>query len=186
MKPVQASEGPAQSTLQDKEPQAVIVRREAERELVTWIAPSRPFKRRDRQFYVTIFSIAGIVGLVLFLAEGIMPVLLMIALTFLYYVLTTVPPEGIEYKVTTRGVRIANKLTEWPFITRFWFTRRSDQDLLILETITIPGRIEIVVDPAVKDKIQNEISAYVPFEEMPASGIERVVDWFSKKLPGNS
>ena len=54
-----------------------------ERELMSWTAPARPFKRRDRQFYVTTFSIAGIVGLILFLAEGFMPVLLIISIVFI-------------------------------------------------------------------------------------------------------
>ena len=64
------------------EPQAVVVRREPERDLVVWTAPARPFKRRDKQFYVTTFAMAGIVSLVLFLAEGIMPVILIISLVF--------------------------------------------------------------------------------------------------------
>jgi hypothetical protein len=51
------------STL-NTEPQAVVVRREPERDLAIWTAPARPFKRRDRQFYVTTFAIAGIVSLI--------------------------------------------------------------------------------------------------------------------------
>jgi hypothetical protein len=39
---------------------------ELEKDLVTWIAPARPFKRRDKQFYLTTVSIAGIVCLILF------------------------------------------------------------------------------------------------------------------------
>src|ERR1035437_3250582 len=86
-----------------QEPSPVVVRREPERDLVTWIAPSRPFKRRDKQFYTTVFAIAGIVSLVLFLAEGVMPVVLIVAFVFLYYVLSTVPPENVEYKITNKG-----------------------------------------------------------------------------------
>jgi len=41
---------------------------ELEKDLVTWIAPARPFKRRDKQFYLTTISIAAIVCLILFLA----------------------------------------------------------------------------------------------------------------------
>jgi len=57
---------------------------EMEKDLVTWIAPSRPFKRRDKQFYLTTVSIAGIVCLILFLAEGAMPVILIISLIAAY------------------------------------------------------------------------------------------------------
>ena len=59
---------------------------ELEKDLITWVAPARPFKRRDKQFYLTTVSIAGIVCLILFLAEGAMPVILIISLIFLYYV----------------------------------------------------------------------------------------------------
>jgi len=122
-------QNPENSTL-NSEPQAVVVRREPERDLVTWTAPSRPFKRRDRQFYVTTFAMAGIVSLVLFLAEGFMPVLLIVSLVFLYYVLSTVEPENITYKVTSKGIKIGGKDTGWQFLNRFWFTKRFDNELM--------------------------------------------------------
>ncbi|KKP31069.1 MAG: hypothetical protein UR20_C0044G0007, partial [Candidatus Woesebacteria bacterium GW2011_GWE2_31_6] len=77
---------------------------EVEKDLVTWTAPGRPFKRRDKQFYLTTISIVGLVSLIIFLAEGAMPVILIISLVFLYYVMSTVPPENIEYKITNKGV----------------------------------------------------------------------------------
>ncbi|HJY98570.1 MAG TPA: hypothetical protein VJ227_02555 [Patescibacteria group bacterium] len=174
----------ADSTL-NSGPQAVVVRREPERDLVVWTAPARPFKRRDRQFYVTVFAMAGIVGLVLFFAEGVMPVILIISLVFLYYVLSTVEPEDIEYKVTSKGIKVMGKLTAWHLLTRFWFSKRFDADLLVFESLTIPGRIEFVIKPDLKESLKKEISAYIPFEEVPASGLDRATDWFAKILPGN-
>jgi hypothetical protein len=173
-----------QSTL-NSEPQAVVVRREPERDLVTWTAPARPFKMRDKQFYTATFAIAGIIALVLFLAEGIMPVILIIALVFLFYVLSTVPPENIEYKITTKGVKIAGKLTEWQALTRFWFRENMGSQILILESLFIPGRVELVTNPEIKNDLKKEISAYIPYEEISASGLEKITDWVSKKLPGN-
>lgn len=173
-----------QSTL-NSEPQAVVVRREPERDLVTWVAPARPFKRKDRQFFVTTFAIAGIVGLVLFLAEGIMPVLLIVSLVFLYYVLSTVEPESVQYKITTKGIKIAEKRTEWQFLTKFFFSKKLDSELLVIETINIPGRVELVINAEIKENLKKEISAYIPYEEIAPSGIEKFTDWFSKKLPGN-
>jgi hypothetical protein len=161
------------------------LQKESERDLVTWTAPARPFKRRDRQFYVTTFAIAGIVSLVLFLAEGAMPVILIISLVFLYYVLSTVEPDNIEYKVTTKGIKIAGRLTEWQALTRFWFTKRFDNELLIVGSQMVPGRIEMVISPEVKDDLKKEISAHIPYEEVPASGLDRVTSWVSTKLPGN-
>ena len=184
MDPANDQKGSSESTL-NLEPQAVVVRREPERDLLSWTAPARPFKRRDRQFYTTVFAIAGIISLILFLAEGIMPVILIVALVFLYYVLSTVPPENIEYKITSKGVKIAGKLTEWQSMSRFCFSERSGGDILVFETFLIPGRIEIMITPEIKDGLKREISSYIPYEDIPASGLDKVTNWVSKKLPGN-
>ena len=76
-----------ESTLKEGEslePRPVVIKQEPERELVSWKAAARPFKRRDRRFYVTVFAMAGIAGVVLFAIEGVMPVILIIALAFLF------------------------------------------------------------------------------------------------------
>jgi hypothetical protein len=184
MNPATESKNPTQSTL-NNDPQAVVVRREPEKDLVVWTAPARLFKRRGRQFYVTVFAIAGIVSLILFLAEGIMPVILIVSLVFLYYVLSTVQPENIEYKVTTKGIRIANKLTEWQSLNRYRFSKRFDNNLMIIDTSFIPGRIELIINPGIKDQLKKEISAYIPYEEVPAGAIDRATNWFAEKMPGN-
>jgi len=178
-------QNPQDSTL-NNEPQAVVIRREPEKDLVVWTAPARPFKRRDKQFFVTTFAMAGIVGLILFIAEGAMPVLLIISLVFLYYVLSTVEPEKVEYKITNKGVKIAEKRTDWQNLTRFFFSNRLGNDVIVFESITIPGRIEILINPEIRENLKKEISAYIPYEEIPASGFDKFTDWFSKKLPGNS
>ncbi|MFC1625600.1 hypothetical protein ACFL1Q_00975 [Patescibacteria group bacterium] len=154
-----------------------------EKDLVVWTAPARPFKRRDKQFYMTTFAIAGIVGLVLFLAEGWMPVLLIISLVFLYYVLSTVQPEDIQYKITNKGIKIANKLTPWEVMVRFWFSKRFDSELLIVQIQTLPGRLEFVINQQVKEQIKKELSNFVAQEEVPPSSLDKLTNWFSKKLP---
>jgi hypothetical protein len=157
--------------------------KESEKDLAVWTAPARPFKRQDRQFFVTLIAIASILGLVLFLVEGVMPVVLIISLIFLYYIMSTVPPDNIEYKLTNRGVKVAENLTEWGNFTRYWFSRRFDSELLVFETIAIPGRMELVITPEVKSQITKALIPYVVFEEVPPSYIDKAASWFSKKLP---
>ncbi len=169
-------------TFQSKTEQPLAVK-EPERDLVVWTAPARPFKRRDKQFYVTLVAIAAIVGLVLFLVEGVMPVILIISIVFLYYIMSTVPPENIEYKITNRGVKVAENLTEWPNFTRYWFSRRFDSELVVFETIAIPGRMELVISPEVKEQIKKTLLPYVLAEEVPPSYVDKAANWFSKKLP---
>src|SRR3989344_7902443 len=127
-----------------------------EKDVFSWRAPERPFKRRDRQFWITIIAIASIFGLILFLAEGVMPVILIISLIFLFYVLSTVEPEETIYTVTNKGIKISEKLTDWQVLTRFWFTKRLDSDLLVFDMNVVPGRLELVVHSKDKDKIRDD------------------------------
>ena len=170
---------------ENKEPEPVVVRHEPERDLVVWSAPARPFKRKDRQFYVTVFSIAALVVLVLFLAEGWMPVILLVSLVFLYYIMNTVEPETVEYKITTRGIYMAKRRTEWNLLFRFWFLKRYDNELLTIETFTFPGRIEFIIPTERKEEIRKTLSSYLLEEEVPPSVMDKATDWFAKKLPGN-
>ena len=186
----QAKQQPAQGTLKEpagvtEEVQPVVVKREPEKDLFAWRAPARLFKRRGREFWVTTVAIAGIAGLILFLIEGFMPVILIISLVFLFYILTTVEPEEIEYKVTNMGVKIAGKRTEWGLLTRYWFSHRSGNELLVFEILTLPGRLELIVNSKEKEAIKKALSAYLPEEEAPPTNLDKFTSWFSKKLPGN-
>ncbi len=169
----------------EEEPRPVVVRREPEKDLVSWTAPARPFKRRDREFYITILAIAGIVGLVLFLIEGFMPVILIVSLVFLFYVLSTVEPENIEYKITNKGIKIVDKRTGWALMNRFWFSRRFDSELLVVETFGLPGRMELVINSKDKEEIKKALSSYVVEEEAPPSYLDKAANWFAKKLPNS-
>jgi len=156
-----------------------------EKELVSWVAPARPFKRRNRNFYVTVIVMAATIGFVLFLADGWLPVVLIISLVFLFYVMSTVPPENIEYKITNLGIKIANVNTPWEALGRFWFTKRMDSNLLVVETRTLPGRLELVIDPAKEKEIKDALSKELAYEEVPASNIDKAANWVSKRMPGN-
>ena len=161
------------------------VPRSKEEELVSWLAYARPFKRRNREFYITLIAMAFIVGLVLFLAEGWLPVVLIISLLFLFYVMNTVEPEIIKYQITTRGIRIAGKRTDWSIMRHFWFTKRYDSELLVVGTTSLPGRMELVIDPAKKAAIRKTLLKYLPEEKVPVSFLDRAANWFSKKIPGS-
>lgn len=163
---------------------STVSKEELEKDLVTWTAPARPFKRRDRQFFVTLIGMAGVAGLVLFLIEGFLPVLLIVSLVFLFYVMATVEPQNIEYKITNKGIKIDGRLNDWNIMGRFWFTKRLDSELLVIETRVLPNRLELVINTEVKEKIKKVLTDYLIHEEVPASNIDKAVNWFSKKMPG--
>lgn len=172
---------PADSTL-NKDPQEVFVKREPEKDLITWTAPSRLFRRYGRKAYVTLFSIVGVVSIIIFVAEGIMPVFLLVALVFLFYTLSTVQPENIEYKITNRGIKIADKETHWQDIASYWFLTKTGGEVLGFDTVVFPGRMELVINPEMKADLKKEISSYLPYEEKKPSAIDKLTGWFAKKI----
>ncbi len=162
-----------------------IIRHEPEGTVFSWKAPIRPFKRRDREFWITTIVIAVIFGLILFLIEGVMPVILIVSIIFLFYVLSTVEPEEIDYKITNKGIKIVNRTTLWELLTRYWFSKRYNSKLLIFEMITLPGRLELVIHEKDKESLKKHLNKYVVEEEVPPSNLDRTANWLSKKFPGN-
>jgi len=157
----------------------------AEKELFSWSAPSRPFKKREREFWVSVMAIASVSGFIFYIIEGLMPVLLIVALVFLFYILSTVEPEEIVYKITSKGVKIVDRRTDWRVLTRFWFSERLGSNLLIFEMISLPGRLELVVNAKDKDSIRKAVLNHLPEEESPPTNLDKAANWFSQKLPGN-
>lgn len=153
------------------------------RELFSWSAPTRPFKRRDREFYITIAAVAFLVAVILFTIEGFLPVVVVFALVFLVYVMTSVAPGMTEHKITNRGVVFANKRYFWHELTRFWFTQRFGNDLLIVETTRLPGRLEMVIHPEDLGTIRQILQEFIDMEEATPNFMDKTASWFSKRIP---
>lgn len=155
---------------------------EPEKELFSWKAPLRPSIRKDKNFWVKVFVITTIFGFIIYIAEGILPVILLISLIFLFYVLTNVQLEEVVYKITNRGIRIADRLNKWDFFTHFWFIERGKTSILALGTFSVPGRLELIIEEKDKDKIRKILSRYIPEEEINPNTIDKASEWLSKKF----
>lgn len=160
-------------------------RRISEKVLFTWRAKSRPFKRREREFWVSIFAIAAVCSFILFIIEGVMSVILVISLVFLFYVLSTVEPDVIEYSITSMGVKIVDRRIDMDLIIRFWFSERFGANILVFDLITFPGRLELVVDSKDQSAIRKALTPYIPEEEAPPTRMDKAANWLAGKIPAN-
>jgi hypothetical protein len=151
--------------------------------LFSWHAPARPFKRRSRDFYVNLMAMAFLIGIVLFIIEGFMPILLMISLLFLFYIMSTIEPDKMEYEITSNGINFGNLETPWNQLGRFWFTYRFGSEVLVIETASLLGRTEIVINPDDKNKIKDILSKYLVFEKIPPSTMDKMVNRASRFMP---
>lgn len=148
-----------------------------------WEAPSRPFKKRNRQFFVTVMTIALLVSLILFFSRQFLPIAVVIAVLFLLYVLQAVPPHQVKHKISTFGITIEGTLYYWEELGRFWFEKKYDQLLLKIETIRFPGRITLVV-PEEHRSVTAEILAEVLLEQKPElTSFEKAANWLQDRVP---
>lgn len=159
------------------------LKNEEERTVFSWKSPARPFKKRDREFFTTVIAIAVLGGLILGFLEGLLPVLVVVALVFLIYVLSTVPPEEVEHEITNKGFASAGQKNNWPQLRRFWFTTRFSSHLLVFESAAFPGRIEVVVNKDDQDEIKKELIKHIPYQEAAPNFLDKAAAWLSQRVP---
>ncbi len=140
-----------------------------EKVLFEWEAPERAYQKKDRDFWITVISILVLVSVILFLVKEFFLIGALVSALFLYYVLSTVPPQNIKYKITNRGVYYGESRYQWDMFDRFWFKKSLSNELIHFETILrFPRQISLVINSNDKDKIKTFVVKRLPMiEESP-------------------
>ena len=68
--------------------------------LLSWTAPSRPFRAKDRSYYTTVAILVILVAAIAFMASEFMLIVALLSFMFVVYVLAYVPPHDVQYKIT--------------------------------------------------------------------------------------
>ncbi len=102
--------------------------------LYSWDAPIRfryPFNPKT---FIIIVSLAllFIIYLVILGNYGLMSAI--VALLFFVYITGTIEPYSITHTITQRGVDTVGRLYEWFLLESFWFTKKDNQYLLVIDT----------------------------------------------------
>lgn len=152
--------------------------------LYSWRAPTRPFKRRDREFWTTVLSIAFLVGLILFFVKEWLLIAAIVSLIFVYYVLSTVEPEEAEYKLTNRGVIYAGQTYPWEEIKQFWFSEKYGQKTVNFSLQAgLLSRLVILIGKGNETEIKKILTKYLLEEEPQPSFLDKAAAWLQKKIP---
>lgn len=151
--------------------------------LIEWQAPSRPFKQRNRQYFTTIGVICLLIAMILFFAGQMLPVAVIAAVFFVYYVLNSTPPGMVNHKFTTYGIRIENNLYYWDEMGRFWLTEKFGQPLLHIEVDRFPNRLTILIGDLDKGDVTEFLSELLLNQQPPPTTYEKAAQWLQNKLP---
>lgn len=155
-----------------------------EKVLVSWRAPGRPFKRRDRDYYTTIGAIVFLVTIILLFLKEWLLIAVMIALAFVAYVLASVPPEETKHVVSNRGLRTGEKLYKWQELWRFWFEEKWKQKMMVVETrLKFPRRLLLMLGDADEETVRGVMKEFLILEKPEPTFMDKAADWLVDKVP---
>ena len=152
--------------------------------LLSWEAPERVFKKRNKEFWTTILSVALLISIILFFAKEYFLIAAIFALIFLFYVLSTNPPQMMKYKITNQGVFWGKAKYEWESLWRFWFQEREEQTILNIDTrLAFPKRLILLLGNQNKKEIRQILEDFIPYEKVGPDFIEKSTRWLAKTFP---
>jgi len=152
--------------------------------LLSWKAPARPFKKRDREYFTTIGAIVFLVAVILVFLKEWLLIAVVVSLMFVAYVLATVPPEIVEHTITNKGVETGGKLYKWEELKRFWFSKKWKDTVLNIETEkSFPGRLLLVVPEVERKRVEETLAKYLEMEAPEPTFMDKAAKWLSEKVP---
>ncbi len=155
-----------------------------EKTLFEWTAPERSFQRKDRDFWITAIAILVLVSIILFFVNEFPLILSLIAVMFLYYALSTVPPGMVNNKLTNRGIYFGDLRYEWALLNRFWFKKSLSSLTVAFETnLRFPRQVTMVIDPKDQEKIKEIVLKIIPMLDESPTLVDKITKWFADRLP---
>jgi hypothetical protein len=152
--------------------------------LLVWTAPERPFKKRSREYFTTIGAIVFLIGVILLFLQEWLLILVMVALMFVAYIMSTVEPRQVEHQITNRGIITGGKKYEWETLNRFWFTEKLGEKILQIETLVgLPRHLFLMLGETKQEAIKKILADYLPFEEPEKTWIDNASEWISRRVP---
>lgn len=155
------------------------------RTFLSWTAPSRPFRKKKRSYYTTVAIIVVLLILIALLAREILLIGVLLALAFVVYVLGFVPPEDVEYKISTQGVTIGDHFYFWADLDSFWFSEKDGHKLLhILTNLHFPGQLILLIGEKDEVEVRKTVGRYLPYHEIPPkSWLDNWAEKLQKHFP---
>lgn len=153
------------------------------KELLSWHAPLWPFKLRNREFYSTLAAILFLCSLIIFIAEGILPVLALWAAFFVYYAISTRAPEEVQYKITTGGIVALGDSYIWQEMESFWFDEKLGKRILKVKVGRSPWELSMILEGVSEEQAREVLLPYIPYREVVKKNfVDKASDYLSKKI----
>jgi len=158
--------------------------------LLEWFADSRLAMKRSREYYSSLAVIVLLLSLILFFANQVLLIFVLVSFLFVTYVLASVQPDTIHLALTSYGIQYRDRLYYWEELGRFWVTQRAGYAQVHIEApafmanqiILLPSNQQSPILVTVDD-IVSILSRYIPYEEPNPTQIDRWVQLLEEKFP---
>lgn len=151
--------------------------------ILEWEAASRPFKKRDKEYFKTIAAFVFLLVVILLFVKEFLLIGAILALLFVSYVLSTIPPQKVKHRVTRHGFETGGRLYRFEELFDFWFEEKWGQEMVCIRTYRLPGKIIALLGELDKDKLKEVLVKRIPFREKPEKNwTDRAGDWLAKKF----
>jgi len=155
-----------------------------EKTKIEWEAPERAFQKKDKDFWITAIAILVLVSVILIFVKEFFLIVALVSVLFLYYVMSTVPPQNLKYKITNRAIYFGETHYEWDLLSRFWFKKSLSSEMIHFETrLRFPRQISLVINDADKEKIREIVVKKLPMVDQSPNFVDKLTKWFADRLP---
>lgn len=136
--------------------------------IISWKSPERVFRARSKKYFFKV----GLYGLIFILAAiafgEFFLVGVILAIMFVVYVLATHPPNTIEHKITNMGITSGGRAFLWEELDSFWFDRKGDDRLMLVETkLHYPGRLIILLTTVSERTLLDMLEKHLHYHPAP-------------------
>ncbi len=155
-------------------------------QIYVWKAPLRAYKKRSRSILRFYVAVSLLLSLIVFFFGDKVLIIPIVAVFFLFYVLTITPPPDVENKITIFGIDSAGVTLRWELLSHFYFTKKFGFEILTIVTHAPYFYHAFFVIPSgeIKQKVTDILSQHLMFQEKPQrSFTDKMIDWLSNLLP---
>ncbi len=132
-----------------------------------WKAPTRVFKKWEREKLYTVFLWLIVIIVILLFFKEYATIFIIFALGFVIYAMVSYPPESIDHIITEDYVVWFEKKYYFEDLEDFWFSKRSDQLILNIETkYNLIARLVYLVNEKEKEDLLKILSLHLPYKEI--------------------
>ena len=136
--------------------------------IISWKSPVRVFKARSKKYFTKV-ALYGLIFILLAIAlSEFFLVGVIIAMIFVVYVLATAAPETIEHKITNMGIISGGRPFLWEELDSFWFDKRGDDRLFLVQTkLHFPTRLIILLSTVSERTLLELLEKHIHYHSAP-------------------